>query len=83
MQDLHHHISYEQGEHPLHINEQSMSAITSGRKANENISGSNSARAHDIEQPEREVVLRFEVAVGTTPLNLTFDEVSALYEPQT
>lgn len=37
-----------------------------------------------IEPPEREVVLRFEVAVGTTPLNLTFDEGSALYEhPQT
>ncbi len=39
---------------------------------------------HDEENaeaaPEREVVLRFEVAVGTTPLNLTFDEGSALYE---
>ena len=34
------------------------------------------------EAPEREVVLRFEVAVGTTPLNLTFDEGSALYEHQ-
>jgi len=33
-----------------------------------------------VEQPEREVVLRFEVAVGTTPLILTFDEGSALYE---
>jgi hypothetical protein len=33
-----------------------------------------------VEQPEREVILRFEVAVGTTPLNLTFDEGSALYE---
>jgi hypothetical protein len=32
------------------------------------------------EAPEREVVLRFEVAVGTTPLNLTFDEGCALYE---
>ena len=36
-----------------------------------------------VEQPEREVVLRFEVAVGKTPLNLTFDEGSALYEKQT
>jgi hypothetical protein len=34
----------------------------------------------NAEAPEREVVLRFEVAVGTTPLNLTFDEGSALYE---
>lgn len=33
-----------------------------------------------MEPPEREVILRFEVAVGTTPLNLTFDEGSALYE---
>jgi hypothetical protein len=33
-----------------------------------------------VDPPEREVVLRFEVAVGTTPLNLTFDEGSALYE---
>lgn len=33
-----------------------------------------------IEPPEREVVLRFEVAVGTTPLNLTFDEGSAINE---
>lgn len=33
-----------------------------------------------MEPPEREVILTFEVAVGTTPLNLTFDEGSALYE---
>ena len=57
-----------------------MSAITSGGKAADNASRLNSLRIQDEEIPDREVVLRFEVAVGTTPLNLTFDEVSALYE---
>ncbi len=82
-----HHIAHERNEDIIvhgNLPDQILSAITTGRHVAGNLSAMNSVRVpfeeEILEPPEREVILRFEVAVGTTPLNMTFDEGSALYE---
>lgn len=79
-----HHIAHERNEDIIvhgNLADQTLSAITTGRHVAGNLSAMNTVRVPlEEEPPEREVILRFEVAVGTTPLNMTFDEGSALYE---
>jgi hypothetical protein len=71
-------IAYEKNVERINIpDEQIISPIVSQRVV---ASVNNNSEPLPELEPEREVILRFEVAVGTTPLNLTFDDVSGVYE---